>query len=141
MVGELPYVAIALKRFHPSYNLALLADRTLQRLQIAEAGQLCTYSFISLTAGGPIDKLVSTPDLENENAAFDKWQNSTAPASTKSRGPIMVVQGLNDTSVWVPTNVEVYQNTCSLGNGVHLRLYDGFDHSPAVAASAPEWLT
>ncbi|KAL3959339.1 hypothetical protein ACCO45_007501 [Purpureocillium lilacinum] len=54
--------------------------------------------------------------------------------------PVLVVQGLNDTSVLAPTTEQAWNASCGYGNAVHLSEYPGVEHSPLPATAEAEWM-
>ncbi|KAJ4148683.1 hypothetical protein NW765_017550 [Fusarium oxysporum] len=139
IAAELPSVAIGMQRAIPGYNLTILGDVILKRTNLMEIGQLCTNSMMGMTLD------LNMAELYNKEGGNDErvkeWQKTQEPAAgDRSMQPVLVVQGLNDTGV-LPYATEVaWERSCKSGNSVQLRLYDGFYHSPTVAASAAEWL-
>lgn len=53
---------------------------------------------------------------------------------------MLVVQGVNDTAILAETTERAWQDACTAGGEVHLRLYPKQDHSGVVVAAAPDWL-
>ncbi|KAJ4142083.1 hypothetical protein NW754_014874 [Fusarium falciforme] len=136
--AELPALAIGISRVIPSYDFGLLGKALQRRLGLMEKAQMCSTAMMGMTLDLNIEDVVSPRGLHNQ--AVEKWQDETAPGSGRSPQPMMVIQGLNDTAILPITTRSVWKASCKNGNEVHLREYDGFEHSPTVAASAPEWL-
>lgn len=135
-----PSIALGLQRFQPSYNLTLLGPKMRERMAIAQMAQTCEAALGGLTLDLDLEDIVSLPDAINDLPLLQNWQNKTAPSAGHATGPILVLQGLNDTSIFPSTTEAAVQKACSGGNKVHLSLNPGLEHSPLLPASAPEWL-
>ncbi|GKT86582.1 lipase [Colletotrichum tofieldiae] len=141
LAAETPYLALALKRYrNGDYNMSVLGKGMLQRMKIAEKAQLCTNGLMSLTVDLDIADLYSEEGAKASVPLYKEFQEATAPSGGKSPHPLMVVQGMKDTSVTANGAQEAAKRSCKNGNEVHLRLYEDFDHSATPAASAAEWL-
>ncbi|EGX88095.1 hypothetical protein CCM_09231 [Cordyceps militaris CM01] len=136
-----PSLAIGLQRYQPSYNLTLLGPTMRRRMAIAERAQTCATALAGLTLDLSLDEVVSLDGAVDDLALMQKWQNETAPSEGRAWAPLLVVQGLNDTSILPATTRDAVERACRGGNAVQLSLYPGVEHSPLVAASAPEWLS
>jgi pimeloyl-ACP methyl ester carboxylesterase len=148
LTAELPSVAVALRSVYPTFNSSsILAGPLKKRLELADHAQMCTTAMMGLTADLSIEELFS-PILSDDahKGASDNllstWQDATqVVASGRTTAPLLVIQGLADTSVVPADTIASYNKACQTpGYEVHLRLYDGQDHSPTVVATAPEWL-
>ncbi|KAK5998920.1 hypothetical protein PT974_01304 [Cladobotryum mycophilum] len=142
VVGYTPYLALAYQRVYTSYNLTILGPRLRQRMNMANEAQLCTTAFMGLTLDLDDEQLISTEGVKNDRPLFDEWQREVSPTSGgRTPAPVLVLQGLNDTTIMPDATKQAYQRSCKAeGNEVHLSLYPGADHVPLVAAAAPEWL-
>ncbi|KFG81501.1 hypothetical protein MANI_026533 [Metarhizium anisopliae] len=139
--GYLSFLPFAAKRALPGYQPAFLSDVMSRRLELAETAQLCINGMLGLTLDLDKEQLFSAAGLAKDMESLEAWQRMLAPAQgDRSPAPVLVVQGLNDTSVLAPTTEAAWRNACRYGNEVHLRRYRGQDHSPLMQASAPEWL-
>lgn len=141
-LGYAPYHAKALQRAIPSYNLTVLAEPLRKRMAIADKAQLCFDGLMSLSADLKSDQIVSSTGVKEDDAKFQKWQDEMSPATAGHRSykPVLVVQGLNDSSVLPQATRKVYGDACKNGGEIHLREYPAMEHSPVIAAAAPEWL-
>ena len=135
------WMSIALRRAMPSADISFFSQKLLQRAKIAELTQSCNVGAVSLEVGlSPKEIITSVAALRN-NTAFHNWQKMVSPAmGSKSDQPILLIQGLEDTTILPQTTINSFHDTCEHGNEVHLSLYPGMDHSPVIPASAPEWL-
>ncbi|RKK69371.1 hypothetical protein BFJ69_g12795 [Fusarium oxysporum] len=126
VTAELLYVTLALKRFSPSFNISRIVAPALQkRLELAES----------------IPDLLSDAKNQVDDNDITKWQDRTSPVSGGvATEPLMVVQGLGDTSVVLEKTIEAYREACKNKDyEVHLRLYSLQDHSATVVSSSAEW--
>lgn len=135
-----PSLAIGIQRFQPSYNLTLLGPKMRQRLAIADRAQVCATALAGLTIDLKLEEIISLEGAVGDLPLLQEWQNKTAPSDGRALAPILVVQGLNDTSILPQTTKDAVDRACRVGNTIHLSLYPGIEHSPSVSASAPEWL-
>ncbi|KAF5637166.1 prolyl aminopeptidase (secreted) [Fusarium sp. NRRL 52700] len=138
MPAELPALAIGISRVFPSYDFGLLGKALQKRLGLMKEAQLCITAMMGMTLDLDIEDVASPMGLNS--TTVEKWQEEMAPGSGRSPQPMMVIQGLNDTSILPITTRNVWNGSCKNGNKLYYREYDGFDHSATVAASAPEWL-
>ncbi|QPH16406.1 hypothetical protein C2857_001041 [Epichloe festucae Fl1] len=140
--GYVTVLARALKNVYPSYNLTMLADPLRERLPILEAAQPCVDAHRALKAGLLPGQIFSPEGLQADLPLLMKWQNETAPASgTRSTGPLLVVQGLNDRIVAPAITRNSWLRTCVEGKSeVHLSEYIQLDHSTVLRGAAAEWL-
>lgn len=141
-LGYAPYHAKAMQRVMPSYNLTVLAEPLRRRMAIADKAQLCFTALMKLSANLTNDEIVSQEGIKKDGHLFEEWQKEMSPATQghRSSRPLLVIQGLNDSSVLPQVTRQVYEDACSAGNQVHLSEYPGMEHSPVIAAAAPEWL-
>lgn len=141
-LGYAPYHATALQRYTSNYNLTVLAEPLRTRVAIANKAQLCFGALMSLSADLRSDQIVSSKGVMDDDAKFQKWEDEMSPAVAghRSAKPVFVVQGLNDTSVLYQATRKVYDDACKAGSEVHLREYPSMEHSPVIAAAAPQWL-
>ncbi|GMF24139.1 unnamed protein product [Phytophthora lilii] len=74
-------------------------------------------------------------------AIAQEFQDITSPANGSiAHGPVLVVQGVNDTAIFKEVTEHAWQRACDDGSEVHLSLYPKQDHSGVLTAAAPEWL-
>ncbi|OAQ97158.1 hypothetical protein LLEC1_04485 [Akanthomyces lecanii] len=135
-----PSLAIGIQRYKPSYNLTLLGPKMRQRMAIADRAQVCATALAGLTLDLKLEEIVSLEGAAGDLPLLQEWQNKTAPSDGRALAPILVVQGLNDTSILPQTTKDAVERACRGGNTIHLSLYPGVEHSPLIPASAPEWL-
>lgn len=143
-MGYAAYHAKAMQRIMPSYNLSVLGDKLRKRMVIADKAQLCFSGLMSLSADLTNDEIVSSEGIKTDDPLFSEWQETMAPASTPgscSSQPVLVIQGLNDSSVLAQVTRDVYRRACAAGSKVHLSEYPAMEHSPIIAAAAPEWIS
>ncbi|KAJ6440189.1 prolyl aminopeptidase (secreted protein) [Purpureocillium lavendulum] len=143
--GYLPYLPLAVERANPDFRSTLLSSTLRKRVQLATAKQLCTNALMGLTFdlyanGGPL--VNASGGLAHDTPYMLDWQARHAPAlaGARSPAPILVVQGLNDTSVLPPTTERACDASCAAGNAVHLSLYPGVEHSPLPGTAEAEWV-
>ncbi|KAK5997655.1 Epoxide hydrolase B [Cladobotryum mycophilum] len=139
--GYLPLHAKALQRVEPSYQLTILGAVLHKRVAIADSAQLCFSALLGLSNDLEEKDIVSSDGFDEYKRKLLKWQAEMAPANgTKSSAPVLVLQGLDDTSVLPETTRLVYKSACNAGSKIYLREYPGLEHSPIIVAAAPEWL-
>lgn len=139
--GYLPHVALALQRLLPNTNVDILGPKLQKRLRLAEEAQLCTTGMMGLTLDLSPKELLSMDGLKRIAPEVLKMTKGKSPATGgRSYAPILLVQGLNDTSVAPHSTEKAYRASCGYGNEVHLSQYPGLEHSPLLPASAAEWL-
>lgn len=139
--GYLTFIPFSIKRAVPSFNAEFLGAAMKKRIELAEKLQVCIKGMFSMTVGLQRNELLDEDGIKEARPILQKWQNMSSPAlGDKSAAPVLVIQGSNDTTVQPSTTEEAWKKSCDFGNRVHLRLYQGQEHAPAVQASAPEWL-
>lgn len=139
--GYLPYLPLAVQRANPGYTETMLGEALRRRVAMAQAAQLCTNALMGLTFDLGREDLVSPAGVERDAPYLRDWQAAQAPAlGARSPAPILVVQGLNDTSVLAATTQRAYERSCASGSEVHLSLYPGLEHSALPPAAEAEWL-
>lgn len=148
ITAEIPSIAVALRNMYPAFNSStFIADPLRKRLELADHAQMCTTAMMGLTADLSVEEIVS-PILINDahtgasNNLLTKWQDTTqVTARGRANTPLLVVQGMADTSVVPAVTITSSEEACRTpGYEVHLCLYEGQDHSPTVVATAAEWL-
>lgn len=135
------WLSTTLRRAIPSADMSVFSQKLLQRAHIADITQSCNDGALALGRGlSPNEIITSTAALKN-STDFAKWQNMNAPAmGAKAEQPLLVVQGLADTTILPQITVNAYNDTCGFGNEAHLNLYPGIDHGDVITASSPDWL-
>ncbi|KAA8644205.1 hypothetical protein EYZ11_004666 [Aspergillus tanneri] len=142
VVYESLFLPIAIKRIFPGTSTSFLTEKFLNRIALATRAQSCYYGIMSLAYGLKPSEMFTGLSALKQNNELKQWQNWVAPANgAQAAGPVMIVQGLNDTAVLPPITINSYRDACRYGNEMHLRLYKGMDHTDVLTASAPEWLT
>lgn len=136
-----PALALGFQRFNSANNMTFLADKMQQRMAISEKGQLCATAMAGLTLDLKLEEIVDLERALVALPALQAWQNATAPSSARTHAPILVVQGLNDTTILPDTTVEAFKRSCDLGSTIMLEKYPGAEHSPLIAIAAPQWLS
>lgn len=140
----LPFLSLAIKRVYPSFNSSILGDVMAARMGLADEAQLCTYGMSGLTLDLTLDELttMATTGATAEDAQIaEEFQNTTGVANgAVAHGPILVVQGVNDTAIFAEITEQAWESACADGSEVHLTLYPKQDHSGVLAAAAPDWL-
>ncbi|KAH6656039.1 Alpha/Beta hydrolase protein [Truncatella angustata] len=138
IAAELPSFSIGLSRVLPNYDFGMLGKTLKQRLGLMDEAQSCTNAMMGMTLDLNIEDLINPEGGEDER--IQKWQQDTAPGSGRSQQPLLVIQGLGDTGILPSITRKTWERSCRNGNEVHLREYDGVEHSPTPPTSAPEWL-
>lgn len=139
-----PLFDMGIKRVYPSYNSSILGPVMASRMGLADEAQLCTYGLLALTLDldfADLTTLSTTGPSTEDKLIIEQFQNAMAPASgVKARGPILVVQGVNDTAILAQITEQAWESACASGSEVHLTLYPKQDHSGVITAAAPDWL-
>lgn len=139
ITAEIPSVDIGVKRLFPEYKHDAIGNALKKRISLSEKAQSCTFAMMGLTLDLAPNEIVNASGFIG-NKFYEKYQKINAPANGASASkPMMLIQGLADTSVLPQSVIASFGDTCGFGNEVHLRLYPGLDHSATVIASAPEW--
>ncbi|KAI9038886.1 alpha/beta hydrolase family protein [Aspergillus affinis] len=142
IIYEIPWLPIALQRAFPRQKVPMLGKKLMERVELATQAQTCYYGISSLMYGLQPSDILGDTGITEAARYLQEWQNRVAPGQgAKATGPIMIVQGLNDTAVLPDITVDAYRDTCRHGNEAHLRLYGGLDHSGVFPASAVDWLS
>lgn len=135
------WLTSALRRAIPSADMSVFSQKLLQRAQIANLTQSCNNGALALGLGlSPKEIITSTSALRN-STDFSNWQKMSAPAmGSKGKEPLLIVQGLADTTILPQITIKAFNDTCGFGNEAHLNLYQGIDHGDVLTASSPDWL-
>ncbi|PHH62612.1 hypothetical protein CDD81_6846 [Ophiocordyceps australis] len=140
--GYLPLISIALSRAFAGFTPETMSALFAKRAELATQGQYCVVPMVSLARGLQYSQLVSKEGLAHDAPQIEKWQAEQSPAlGARSPAPILVIQGLNDTTVAPKVTVHATRESCKAGNTVRLSLYPGMEHESVLPASEPEWLT
>lgn len=141
IIYELSWLPIALKRAFPRASISFIAQELRERVALAIEAQSCMSGILSLAHGLKPKEFITDPAWVKHNRFLKRWQDWVAPANgAKATGPLMVIQGLNDTAVLPEITIDSYDDTCRHGNEAHIRLYKGANHVDVFHKSAPEWL-
>ncbi|OAQ65491.1 prolyl aminopeptidase (secreted protein) [Pochonia chlamydosporia 170] len=142
MLSHLPLVAPAIKAAIPSYKENMLSDKMRKRMELANKAQVCALSVLGLSLDLALEDIYSKEGLEKDKPVLLQWVKDNSPAQgDKSPAPILLIQGLNDTTAPLEVTERAWRNTCASGSEVHLSLYSGMDHSPAASAGGPEFMS
>lgn len=141
----LPLLSVAIKRVYPSFNSSILGDVMSTRMGLAEEAQLCASGTLGLTLDLTIEELTTmttTDGVTPEDVQIaEAFQNTTGvPSGVVAHGPVLVVQGVNDTTILEEVTEQAWETACGFGSEIHLLLYPKQDHSGVLTAAAPEWL-
>ncbi|KAB2569259.1 hypothetical protein DBV05_g12067 [Lasiodiplodia theobromae] len=156
VAGLAPLLGPAVRSVYPQFNVSsVLAPAMVRRLGLVGEAGLCVSGVLGLTLDLDVDELVapSVGMAAADREVVERWQREMAPAmggagagakgekkKVRARGPILVVQGVNDTAILAEQTVRSWRDACEGGSEVHLRLYPKQDHSGVVVAAAPDWL-
>lgn len=139
--GYLTFLPFAVERGIPGFRTTFLGKTMEKRVELAKKLQVCITGMFALTTGVATADLLDPAGLAADREQMLAWQNNnTAARGGKSPAPILVIQGIADRTVQASTTEQAWGNACKAGNELHLRLYEGQDHSPSVEAAGPEWL-
>lgn len=139
---EFLWLPIALQRAILSADTSSFSQKLLDRVQIAEQTQSCDMGVRALGIGLSQKDIIPNADAIKSNEDFQRWQELVSPAmGDNANKPILIVQGMEDTSVLPQISINAFNDTCEYGNEAYLSLYPGIKHRDVIAASAPEWLS
>lgn len=140
----LPMTPYIIKPLYPDFNSSMLGDIVKKRLGLVDEAQLCAGGVMGLVLDLTVEELTTfttTGATDRDIYYAEAYQNATAPGNgAKAHGPVLVVQGVNDTAVLADVTEQVYESACAGGSEIHLLLYPKQDHSGVITAAAPEWL-
>ncbi|KAF1925373.1 alpha/beta-hydrolase [Didymella exigua CBS 183.55] len=143
VLGELGWAVIGLQNLYPNETFNWLDSTYRQRLELARRAQACYDSMEAIATGLNIEEII---DLSDPKVAMQALRvigiidELSAVGGNKSYQPLLVVQGLEDTSVSPEVTEYAWNATCEVGSEVHLQLYPGLEHDPVIPASAPYFL-
>jgi fermentation-respiration switch protein FrsA (DUF1100 family) len=143
VLGELGWAVIGLENVYPNETFSWLDPTYRQRLELARKAQACYDSMEAIATGLDIDEII---DLSDANVAMQALRvigiidELSAVGGNKSCQPVLVVQGLADTSVSPEVTEYAWNVTCEAGSEVHLQLYPDIDHDPVIPVSASSFL-
>ncbi|KAJ4151102.1 hypothetical protein LMH87_011819 [Akanthomyces muscarius] len=141
LLGYLTFFPFAISRAVPSFNGSFVALDMQKRLALAEKMQVCIEGMFAMVMGLNRSQVIDEAGLARSRPTMLQWQqNNTAAEGDSSPAPVLVVQGEADTTVLMNTTRKAWRRSCEAGNEVHLRLYEGQEHSATTEAAAPEWL-
>ncbi|TGO70712.1 hypothetical protein BELL_0679g00030 [Botrytis elliptica] len=141
VTAELGQMVYGIKAVFPDYTSPWVANEMKKRIEMANLMELCTLSFMGLSLDLPRDQYAVKNETPATDELFKKFQDMNAPAQgDPASRPILIIQGLNDTSVLPQIVFKSFQATVKAGNVAYLKRYPGLDHSPTIAASTPLWL-
>lgn len=141
LLGYFPFFSFALERAIPGFKSLFVASPMQKRLDLAERTQVCVRGMAAMVSGLDKSEIVDFAGVEKNLKDMLSWQNrNSAALGDKSPAPVLVVQGLGDTSVLANTTREAWENSCKANNEVHLREYEDQEHSPVLEAASAEWL-
>ncbi|PLB54753.1 hypothetical protein P170DRAFT_421407 [Aspergillus steynii IBT 23096] len=139
--GVLGSIAFGLQALFPNYTAPFIAPPMRQRLELAQMAQYCDVALSETVTGLSFDDLIGNITA-TDVAALQKFQKINSPAQgDKASKPLLLIQREKDTIVFKSLIDDAYKDSCDAGNRVRLSVYPGLDHSAAVGASAPEWLS
>jgi pimeloyl-ACP methyl ester carboxylesterase len=142
VTAEFMFLLKGLTAAYPHYDMPWAAEALKKRLSYAEAAQSCAFATLGLTLDLLRDQLIVSGGANPKNdKTLKKWtlRNAAAQGAPASM-PMLVIQGLNDTSILSECTLRAYKNATANGNKVRLLEYPGLDHSATTAASSPAWL-
>ncbi|XWW93418.1 hypothetical protein V2A60_001351 [Cordyceps javanica] len=141
LLGYFTYFPFAIERALPSFNGSFVALDMQRRLHLAERMQVCISGMFAMVVGLNKTQIIDAAGLERGRTEMLAWQkNNSAAQGDRSPAPVLVVQGEADTTVLMNTTREAWKRSCDAGNQVHLRVYQGQEHSATTEAAAPEWV-
>ena len=141
IAGEVASLAVAVQRVFPQYTPAWLGDDMKKRIQLSDIGQFCSDAFLGLSLDLSLEELVVPSVDVASDTVLQQFQRLNAPAQGDCASqPMLVIQGLNDTSILPEITAAAFKDATTFGNEIHMVWYPGLDHSATVAAASPEWL-
>ena len=132
------FIARTLTSLYPSVKLSdILTPAGIGRLSLTAEIQGCLSTATELFA----DQDLAQPDWTN-NQYVQSYNNLTNPAGRPIAGPMLVIQGDNDSSVPFPVVTDSVHETCRKfpDSQLHYSIFAGTSHVPAMFASQRLWL-
>ncbi|KAI4191159.1 MAG: hypothetical protein L6R41_000296 [Letrouitia leprolyta] len=124
----------------PDFDVAtVLTPGGVERLNLLKEIQGCN------SAGSALLKGQTTPLIRPEalgNGYVNAFQKLVGTGGMKIAGPMLVLQGTNDTNVPAPITTKYVNLTCTLfpESAIEYAVYEGATHVPAMYASQRKWL-
>jgi pimeloyl-ACP methyl ester carboxylesterase len=141
VVAEIGPLVRGIERVFLNYTAPWLGDGIRRRLGLANLAQSCTLAFMGLSFDLTREQLIAPDANPAADETLKQFQLINAPAQgDRASRPLLVIQGLNDTSVLPEITAPAYRDAIAAGNEVSLLWYPGLDHSATITASAPMWL-
>lgn len=135
------WLSIALKRAIPSADISFFSQKLLERAQIAKLTQSCNDGALSLGLGLSPKEIITSAAAIRNSTDFQNWQKMASPAmGDKAEQPLLIIQGLQDTTILPQTTINSFHDACEYGTEAHLSLYQGMDHGDLLTASSTEWV-
>ena len=141
ITGEVAFLAVAVRRVFPQYISPWLGDAMKKRIKLSDIGQFCSDALLGLSLDLTLDELVVVNADVASDELLKQFQLLNAPAQgSRASKPMLILQGLNDTSIIPESTAAAFKDAVTIGNEIHMVWYPGLDHSATVAAASPEWL-
>lgn len=135
------WLSTALQRAIPSADMSIFSEKLLQRAHIADTTQSCNNGALALGLGLSPDEIITSTAAIKNSPDLQNWQKMAAPAmGDKSEQPLLIIQGLADTTILPKVTVDAFRDACEYGSKAHLSLYANMDHGDVLTASSPQWL-
>ncbi|KAL8807173.1 MAG: hypothetical protein Q9182_000855 [Xanthomendoza sp. 2 TL-2023] len=138
--GAFAILARGVPTVFPDFDVGeVLTPAGVQRLRVLEQIQGCNSANEELFGGSPTP-LVRSDALENRYV--NALQNLSAAGGKAIAGPMLVLQGTNDSSVLAPVTTKYVNLTCEINprSAIEYITYDGVKHVPTMYVSQRDWL-
>jgi alpha-beta hydrolase superfamily lysophospholipase len=136
-------VADSVKSIFPNFNTSvLLTPAGHNLLTLAKDIQACNSATLELLEAALANKTVLSPPSWVSDPTIIAWQNIAAVGGKNATGPLLILQGVNDTTVpEAVTAVAVNATTTAFPSAdIEYLRFEGVDHVPVMYASQRIWL-
>ncbi|KAL8820044.1 MAG: hypothetical protein Q9223_001650 [Gallowayella weberi] len=140
LAGAVAILGRGVPTVFPDFDVGeVLTPAGVQRLRVLEQIQGCNSANAELFSGSPMP-LVRSNALENEHV--QALQSLAATGGKAIAGPMLVLQGTNDSNVLAPVTTKYVDLTCerNRGSAIEYITYDGVAHVPTMYVSQRDWL-
>jgi pimeloyl-ACP methyl ester carboxylesterase len=141
LTAEEGHLIYGVMQAFPNYTAPWCGEDLRKRIELARLGQMCTLAFMGLTFDLTRDQLYLPGANVKDDKILKEFQRIHAPAQgDRASRPMLVIHGVNDTSLFIEKTEEAVRDAISAGNEIEFLRYPGLDHSATLTASSPVWL-
>jgi pimeloyl-ACP methyl ester carboxylesterase len=141
LIAEQGHLIYGIMQAFPNYTASWRGEELGKRMELANLGQMCTLAFMGLSFDLQRDQLYLPGSSVEDDETLKEFQRIHAPAQgDRASRPMLVIHGVNDTSLLIEKTEEAVRDAVSAGNEIEFLRYPGLDHSATLTASSPVWL-